>query len=157
MGSSRGRGRGVAAGEGVALSLHATYQIAHRAGGVGHHLVDQEIEREGWLLMVEPDDTGSAHRPGIGIIEPGRDAQQGGLAGAVLTDEAGDLAGGDVQVTSVSTRRSEKDRDTPSTRRWSAVEAPEDGKNEGMGLLQRAAGRIRRWGGRVRRSTWASS
>jgi hypothetical protein len=32
------------------------------------------------------------------LDQPGQDAQQGGLAGAVGTDQAGDLAGGDHQV-----------------------------------------------------------
>jgi hypothetical protein len=88
-------GAGVAGGEQSRLVLDRVGECPYRCDGVLQHLGDGPVAGERWLLMVEPDGTGHRDRPGVRLVQTGRDAQERGLAGAVLADETGDLAGGD--------------------------------------------------------------
>lgn len=82
----------VAVRQGQALALHPGSHRAHRCRGVPQHLVDGEVQRIGRLLVVEADGSRGLDGPRIRPVEPREDPQQGGLARAVLADDAGDLA-----------------------------------------------------------------
>lgn len=87
-------GTEVALGDGLTLGLHLSGQGPNRPRGVGEDLLDSQVEGERGLLVEQPDDARCPHRPGVRLVDPGCNSQQGRLAGAVLTDQGGDLAGG---------------------------------------------------------------
>src|SRR5690606_1211639 len=61
------------------------------------YLVDRPGEWEGWLLVEESHLAGDGDAAGVGFVDAGGDAEQGGLARAVRAEQGGALPAGDDQ------------------------------------------------------------
>ena len=73
--------------------LQASYAVVERRQREVEHVADGGIDREVRVLAEEPDVLGQRHRPGVGGLLAGDEAQQRRLPDAVLADQAHRLSG----------------------------------------------------------------
>lgn len=82
---------------GLHLPFHGTEFGERRVDGGPHGVLGPEAEGLGERLREMRDAAGEAdgHLPAVGLLGPGQEPEQRGLAGAVLTDDGGLLTGAD--------------------------------------------------------------